>query len=63
MKCVVEKCGRRSVLGVSRVTLWRLLEMEPPAKPEYVKPLLKLCSNMERQTGLEVVPSSSLIIL
>jgi intergrase/recombinase len=47
---VVEKHGRKRVLeetGVSRVTLWRLLERRSPVKSEYVKPLLKLLSREE----------------
>jgi intergrase/recombinase len=47
---VVEKYGRKRVreeAGVSRVTLWRLLERKSPVKPEYVKPLLKLLSREE----------------
>jgi len=46
----VEKHGRKRVMqlaGVSRVTLWRLLEKKSPVKPEYVKPLLKLFSRHE----------------
>jgi len=47
---VVEKHGRRRVAelaGISRVTLWRLLERKSPVKPEYVRPLLKLLSQQE----------------
>jgi len=47
---VVEKHGRKKVLeetGISRVTLWRLLERKSPVRPEYVKPLLKLLSREE----------------
>ncbi len=46
---VVERHGREKVLeetGISRVTLWRLLERKSPVKPEYVK-LLKLLSMEE----------------
>ena len=46
----VEKYGRKRVreeVGISRVTLWRLLERKSPVKPEYVKPLLKLLSREE----------------
>ena len=46
----VEKHGRKKVLeeaGISRVTLWRLLERKSPVRPEYVKPLLKLLSRGE----------------
>ena len=34
-------------IGISRITLWRLLERKSPIKPEYVKPLLKLLSREE----------------
>ena len=47
---VVEKYGRRRVreeTGISRVTLWRLLDRKSPVKPEYVKPLLKLLTREE----------------
>lgn len=50
LKYVVEKYGRRKVLedvGISRITLWRLLERKSPVKPEYVKPLLKLLTREE----------------
>jgi len=50
LKYVVEKYSRRTVLeesGISRVTLWRLLERTSPVKPEYVKPLLKFLSREE----------------
>ena len=43
LKYVVKKYGRRRVLGdvgISRITLWRLLERKTLVKPEYVKPLL-----------------------
>jgi len=33
--------------GISRVTLWRLLERRSPVKPEYVEPLLKLLTSEE----------------
>lgn len=33
--------------GISRVTLWRLLERKSPVKPEYIKPLLKLMTREE----------------
>jgi len=47
---VVKKYGRKRVreeVGISRVTLWRLLERKSPVKPEYVKPLLRLLSGDE----------------
>jgi len=47
LKHVVEKYSRRIVLeesGISRVTLWRLLERISLVKLEYVKPLLKFLS-------------------
>jgi len=50
LKYVVEKYGRSKVLeeaGISRVTLWRLLERISPVRPEYVKPLLKLLTREE----------------
>ena len=50
LKHAVEKHGRKRVMelaGVSRVTLWRLLEKKSPVKPEYVKPILKLLSRHE----------------
>lgn len=50
LKYVVEKYGRKRVLeetGISRITLWRLLEKVSPVKPEYVKPLLKLLTREE----------------
>jgi len=39
---VVEKYGRkrfREKAGISRVTLWRLLERKSPVKLEYIEPL------------------------
>ncbi len=50
LRYIAEKYGRKKVLeeaGVSRITLWRLLERRSPVKPEYVKPLLKLLSRRE----------------
>ncbi|OYT51931.1 MAG: integrase, partial [Desulfurococcales archaeon ex4484_217_2] len=50
LRHIVEKYGRKKVLeeiGISRITLWRLLERKSPIKPEYVKPLLKLLSREE----------------
>ena len=50
LRYVVEKHGRKVVVegaGISRVTLWRLLERKSPVKPEYVKPLLKLLTREE----------------
>ena len=50
LRYVVEKHGRKVILkesGISRVTLWRLLEKKSPVKPEYVKPLLKLLTREE----------------
>jgi len=47
---IVKKYGRKQVLveaGISRVTLWRLLERRSPVKPEYIKPLLKLMTREE----------------
>jgi len=47
---VVEKYGKKRVLeesGISRVTLWRLVEKVSPVKPEYVKPLLKFLTREE----------------
>ena len=47
---VVERHGCKRILeeaGISRVTLWRLLERKSPVKPEYIKPLLKLLSREE----------------
>ena len=47
---IVEKYGRKQVLeeaGISRVTLWRLLERKSPVKPVYVRPLLKLLTREE----------------
>jgi len=47
---VVEKYGREAVLrevGISRVTLWRLLERKSPVRVEYVKPILKLLTRDE----------------
>jgi len=50
LKYVVEKYGKGKVLeetGISRVTLWRLLERRSPVRPEYVRPLLKLLTHEE----------------
>jgi len=50
LKYIVEKYGRGKVLeetGISRVTLWRLLEGKSPVRPEYVKPLLKMLTHEE----------------
>jgi len=50
LRRVVEKYGRKRVMehvGLSRVTLWRLLERKSLVRPEYVKPLLKLLSRHE----------------
>ncbi|MEM2195948.1 MAG: integrase, partial [Sulfolobales archaeon] len=46
----VEKYGRKKVIeeaGISRVTLWRLLNRVSPVDPEYVAPLLKLLKQTE----------------
>jgi len=50
LKYVVERHGRKKVLeetGISRVTLWRLLERKSSVKPEYVKSLLKLLTRKD----------------
>jgi intergrase/recombinase len=50
LRHITERYGRRKVLeeiGISRITLWRLLEKKSPVKPEYVKPLLKLLTREE----------------
>ena len=50
MKYLDEKYGHKKVLeetGLSRVTLWRLLEKKSRVKPGYVKPLLKLLTQEE----------------
>ncbi len=50
LRYVTEKYGKKVVVektGISRVTLWRLLERVSPVKPEYVKPLLKLLTREE----------------
>jgi len=50
LRYVVEKYGKKVVVekvGISRVTLWRLLERVSPVKPEYIKPLLKLLTREE----------------
>jgi len=50
LRYVVERHGGKRVMeltGVSRVTLWRLLERKSPVKPEYVGPLLRLLSLQE----------------
>ncbi|MEM2288179.1 MAG: integrase [Sulfolobales archaeon] len=47
---LVEKYGRKKVMeeaGISRVTLWRLLNRVSPVDPEYVAPLLKLLKQTE----------------
>ena len=47
LRYAVSKFGHkrvREVIGVSRVTLWRLIGRKSPVKPEYVKPLLELLS-------------------
>ncbi|MEM2196496.1 MAG: integrase, partial [Sulfolobales archaeon] len=47
---LVEKYGRKKVMeeaGISRVTLWRLLNRVSPVDPEYVVPLLKLLTQTE----------------
>ena len=50
LKYLDEKYGHKKVLeetGLSRVTLWRLLEKKSRVKPGYVKPLLKLLTQEE----------------
>lgn len=50
LKYLVEKYGRKKVqeqAGISRVTLWRLLEKKSPVKPDYIKPLLRLLTKKE----------------
>ena len=50
LRYVAEKYGKKVVVektGISRVTLWRLLERVSPVKPEYIKPLLKLLTREE----------------
>ncbi len=50
LEYVVERFGKKKVLeeaGISRVTLWRLLERVSPVKPGYVRPLLKLLTQEE----------------
>jgi len=50
LRYVVERHGRKKVLeevGISRITLWRLLERKTPIRPEYTKPLLKLLNREE----------------
>ncbi|MEM1664534.1 MAG: integrase, partial [Zestosphaera sp.] len=47
---LVEKYGRKKVIeeaGISRVTLWRLLNRVSPVDPEYIAPLLKLLTQTE----------------
>ncbi|MEM3954831.1 MAG: integrase [Sulfolobales archaeon] len=47
---LVEKYGRKKVMeeaGISRVTLWRLLNRVSPVDPEYIAPLLKLLTQTE----------------
>ncbi|MEM0066434.1 MAG: integrase [Sulfolobales archaeon] len=47
---LVEKYGRKKVMeeaGISRVTLWRLLNRVSPVDPEYIAPLLKLLKQTE----------------
>jgi len=47
---LVEKYGRKKVMeeaGISRVTLWRLLNRVSPVDSEYVAPLLKLLTQTE----------------
>ncbi|MEM4665648.1 MAG: integrase [Sulfolobales archaeon] len=47
---LVEKYGSRKVMeevGISRVTLWRLLRRESPVKPKYIAPLLRLLTPSE----------------
>jgi len=34
-------------IGISRITMWRLLERKSPVRPEYVKPILKLLTREE----------------
>jgi len=50
LQYAVEKYGQKRVyeeIGVSRTTMWRLLERISPVRPEYVKPVLKLLSMEE----------------
>ncbi|GBF09936.1 hypothetical protein apy_16610 [Aeropyrum pernix] len=50
LRYVVDKYGRKRVLeetGLSRVTLWRLIEGKSPVRPEYIEPLLKLLTQEE----------------
>ncbi|MEM1842696.1 MAG: integrase [Ignisphaera sp.] len=47
---LVEKYGKKKVMeevGISRVTLWRLLNRVSPVDPEYIAPLLKLLTQTE----------------
>ena len=44
LQYAVSKHGRKRVyseIGISRITMWRLLERKSPVKPEYIKSLLK----------------------
>ncbi len=46
----VNKYGQKRVyeeIGISRVTMWRLLERKSPVRPEYIKPILKLLTKEE----------------
>jgi len=57
LEYVVERFGKKKVLeetGISRVTLWRLLERVSPVKPEYVRPLLKLLTREEFESLVSV---------
>jgi len=50
LKYVVERFGKEKVLeeaGVSRVTLWRLMNRKSPIKDEYIRPLLRLLTREE----------------
>jgi len=50
LKHAVDKYGQKRVyeeIGVSRITMWRLLERKSPVRPEYIKPILKLLTREE----------------
>ena len=50
LQYVVSKYGRKRVyeeIGISRITMWRLLERKSPVRPKYIKPILKLLTKEE----------------
>ena len=50
LQYVVNKYGQKRVyeeIGISRVTMWRLLERKSPVRAEYIKPILKLLTKEE----------------